>query len=355
LADADLQLWKRIVRPVAGETLGVRALAVVVESVRGPVLAEPSFAVVPQRFGLPPHPWELAASLRIRGDLDGALWRAPTLVITHFHYDHMMAPETRPFEFYQPGIRARLYAGKEMFVRSLAPPINFMQRRRGQELLAAFPEARQADGLQLDWIRFSAPLPHGSHGARQGWVLGCCIETPAGRFAFGSDSQLMSDEAYQWLVACEPAVVMTSGPPLFRSAGREGGGGDPCGHRSDDPLTSIADRTVRDGLRRLIDLARQVRFVIVDHHMARSRNFAAVLDACSRKAGRKIYSVADWLGRPVLPLEAYRKHLHRREPIKPVWYDELQAGSESVLEDLRERSGRLDEVARWLQEASSTG
>ena len=93
MIDESRESWMRVVVPLAAETLGGRSMAVLVESVARPVVLEPSFAVHPERFDLPPHPWELAAARRARGTPEAAIEQAAALVVSHFHYDHMMAGE----------------------------------------------------------------------------------------------------------------------------------------------------------------------------------------------------------------------------------------------------------------------
>jgi predicted metallo-beta-lactamase superfamily hydrolase len=340
--------WMRAVVPLAAETLGVRSSAVLVESIGGRVLLEPSFAVHPERFDLPPHPWELAAGWRARQALDAGIEQAATLIISHFHFDHMMAPEARPFEFYEPGIRRRLYAGKRILARSIVNPINAAQRERAKELVAAFPDIVPADGLMEDRIRFSGPIQHGEPGSKQGWTLCYCIETPAGRLAHGTDTQLMNDDALRWLLDCRPDVVVTSGPPLWLAARRSGKAG--FAPKDVDPIDDITDKRVRTGLDRLIELARNVEYVVVDHHMARSEDFGAVLGACSERAGRRIYCVADWLGKPRLPLEAWRRQLHQLEPVPQNWYSEFAAGDGEIHQDLIQRSERLAQVLGLLEQ-----
>jgi len=350
LSTSELESLKRLVRPLAAETLGVRSLAVYIESVAGPVLLDPSFAVVPRRFGLPPHPWEIAAAWVARTRLGQACESAETLVVTHFHYDHMMAPERRPFEFYEPATRTRCYSERKLLVRSVSEPINFRQMQRGKELLRQFPDAVQADGLDLGWIRFSGPIPHGPVGSKQGWTFCCCVQTTAGPVAFGDDTQLMTDESLDWLLSCEPKLAITSGPALLRASA--GGQAGPSGSDG-DPIEQIADPSMLKGLERLVKLAQQVPAVIVDHHMARSKNFPAVLRACSARAGRKIYSVAEWLDEPLLLLEAYRKFLHKAEPVHPEWYKRFDAGDSEILDECRDMAGRLDRVAALIASESA--
>ncbi len=204
-----------------------------------------------------------------------------------------------------------------------------------------------ADGLTEDWIRFSGPIAHGQPGAKQGWTLCYCVETPAGRLACGNDTQLMNDQALAWLLDCEPDFVMTSGPPLWLAARRSGTAG--LAPKGVDPIDDITDRQVRAGLDRLIELARRVEIVVVDHHMARSEDFEAVLEACSQRAGRRIYSVADWLSKPKMQMEAWRRQLHSIEPVPPGWYEDFRAGAPDVRREIAQRSEKIENVPCLLE------
>ena len=49
------------VLPIASDSLGVRSLATYVETRDVKILIDPSAALGPSRYGLPPHPHEISA------------------------------------------------------------------------------------------------------------------------------------------------------------------------------------------------------------------------------------------------------------------------------------------------------
>ncbi len=77
--------------------------------------------------------------------------------------------------------------------------------------------------------------------------------------------------------------MITSGPPLWLATRRSGKAGAKIDPAKVDPIDGMTDKRVQAGLGRLIELAKNVGVVVVDHHMARGDIvYGAVCDAVSR-------------------------------------------------------------------------
>jgi len=323
LARDDPAQARRRVRILAAESLGVRGLAVCIETAGRTILIDPSFSLVPRRFRRPPHAIEVAAAWRARQRLDHARRRAGTIVLSHYHYDHLIPPEHRPFEFCTPELRRRFYSGVRLLVRSAAGKINPAQQRRARELFEAFEHVEQVDGRCLEDIEFSGPIPHGARGSKQGYVIACRIACEGLRIGYGSDSQCLTDELLEWFARRPVDVLIVSGPPLYHP--------------------QVPDPIKREGLARLERLAACVPQLVVDHHVARSPDFERILERLSQACGRRVFCAASWNGQPIRLLEATRKQLHDRWPVGAGWYRAVEQGEQDVLDHVRRMAQRLDD------------
>ncbi|HHH80168.1 MAG TPA: MBL fold metallo-hydrolase, partial [Thermoplasmatales archaeon] len=88
--------------PVASDSLGVRSMATYVETKDCKIFIDPSAALGPSRYGLPPHPVELEMLDETKKRIAEIAKGCDVLVISHYHYDH-----------YDPS--AGFYDGKKVF------------------------------------------------------------------------------------------------------------------------------------------------------------------------------------------------------------------------------------------------
>ncbi len=315
---------RRRVRILAAESLGVRGLAVRIDGAEGSVLIDPSFSLVPRRFNRPPHPFEVAAAWRCRQRLDEARRRSITIVLSHYHYDHLIPPEHRPLEFCTRELRGRFYQARRLLVRNASGQINTSQRRRARQLLDEFPGAEQVDGQRFGTLEFSPPVPHGQPGSSQGYVMLCTAGYDGVRVGYGSDTQCLNDEVVEWFAGRAIDVLIISGPPLYHP--------------------QVGEQIKREGLARLERLAEGVPLLVVDHHMARAPNCEQVLDGLSQKCGRQVFCAATWNGEPIRLLEAARKHLHRRWPVDHEWYGAVERAEDQAMRHVRQTARRLDDL-----------
>lgn len=75
------------ITPLASESLGVRSLAVFVETPDIKLLLDAGASLAP-RFGKLPHPLEYKALKAAREKIRRYAQRADLITITHYHFDH---------------------------------------------------------------------------------------------------------------------------------------------------------------------------------------------------------------------------------------------------------------------------
>jgi uncharacterized protein len=195
--------------PLAFESLGVRGMATSVDAgVR--VLIDPSAALGPIRYGLPPHRLEIEALAEAKHNIREAALGSEVFVITHYHFDHHDPGET-------------FYGNKTVLAKDITNKINKSQTERGKFFAQQMPEdcdLRYADGKTFTFdgvtVSFSPPVPHGPEGINLGYVIMCKVECGDEVLVHTSDVQgPVSDEAADWIIKAAPDLLIVDGPPTY--------------------------------------------------------------------------------------------------------------------------------------------
>ncbi|MEM0486949.1 MAG: MBL fold metallo-hydrolase [Sulfolobales archaeon] len=275
--------------PIAFDSLGVRSMATVVRTKNAKIIIDPSAALAPVRFGLPPHQLELESLKEYTSKIGAELADSDVVVVTHYHYDH-----------HDPGFRipTDLYASKLVLVKDPAKNINFSQRIRASKFLkklkAVEAKVQVVDGqvVQLGDVKliFSAPVPHGN-STRLGYVLMVRIEEGEEVVSYSSDVEGPLEE-YVIDFMCGSRVAIVDGPPTYL-VGRA--------YMKED-----IDRAKRN----LAALSKCVEVLIVDHHLMRDLSCSEFLKEISTISNRVPISAAEFLGLKPNLLEARRRELY---------------------------------------------
>ncbi len=290
-------------RIIAADSMGIRSIATVVEACGYTVGIDLGASIAPRRYSLPPHPRELK---RLEEALEASrrwILESHVVVVTHYHYDHYMRDEPD------------LYRGKTLLVKDIGRDINRSQAIRGYRFLVKSglrDSARvlPSDGRQFDFgplrIELSRPVWHGEEGTRLGKVLMARVICEGEALIFASDVQgPASSEALasllEWATP-RPRLLVISGPPTYLSGYRVSAGSVEKG---------------LEGLKRLIADVRP-ETLVVDHHFARDKGFMGVVEelrSLAREAGLpvRVVTAAEYMGRPLEPLEALRRELWKGE------------------------------------------
>ncbi len=253
------------------------------------IFVDPSAALAPVRYGLPPHRLELDALEDSIHRVESELKDADIVVVTHYHYDH-----------HDPGFKipAERYSSKLVLVKDPLRNINVSQRIRASRFLrvlrAAGARVQVADGQKVrvgrTEVTFSVPIPHGNT-TKLGYVLMLRVEEGGDSVGYSSDVEGPLDGRVVDFL-CGSRITIVDGPPTYL-VGRA--------YTRED-----VDRAV-DNLARL---SRCVEVLVVDHHLMRDLNYPALFVRVSELSGRQPISAAELLGRQPSLLEARRRELY---------------------------------------------
>jgi len=86
------------IRILGAESLGVRGLSCVVEVENRKIVIDPGLALGYQRYGLLPHPAQVAVGEQVRRRIITELKDATDVVMSHFHGDHVPLPNANPYQ-----------------------------------------------------------------------------------------------------------------------------------------------------------------------------------------------------------------------------------------------------------------
>ena len=296
--------------PIAAESLGVRSMCTYVETPDVKVLLDAGVSLCPNRYGLPPHPLEFKAIIESRKKIAEAAEKAEVVTVSHYHFDH----HTPSYEDWlcnwteKDETARQIYQDKIVLIKNPKEKINFSQRRRGwvfQKTGGKYAKKLEiADDKSFNFgetrIKFSEPVFHGSEDSALGWVLMTTIEFKDEKFLMAPDVQgPMTSQTLKLILREKPQLLMIGGPPLYLA-----------GFRVDEKL-------VQTGLENLGRIAELVPCTILEHHVLREENWrekTVNVFKKAQKAGNRILTAAEYLGKENVLLEASRKKLFSEWP-----------------------------------------
>ncbi|MCC6016178.1 MAG: hypothetical protein LM582_03935 [Desulfurococcaceae archaeon] len=288
------------VKFVAFESLGVRSQALFIQLKNANIFIDPSAALAPRRFGLPPHIYEVEKLLDIFNTIENYLRDSDIVIHTHYHYDH-----------HDPGrfLDIDLYRGKIVYLKDPQNYINISQKIRASRFIKMLKNKAEdiliADGRkessQYFSISFSTPLPHGESD-KLGYVVSVCIEEKDDTLLFTSDIEGGPLDIHRNLLSfCKPRIAVIDGPPTYL-----------VGYRySDKSLKSSISFILK-----FLELE-PLEVLVLDHHLCRDLNYfegiSEVIDK-ARSLNKEVKTAAEAIGLKPLLLEAMRRELYREKP-----------------------------------------
>jgi hypothetical protein len=292
--------------PLAAESFGVRSMCAYVETPDVKILLDAGVSLCPNRFRLPPHPIEFKAIDEARRKIAAAAEKAEIVTLSHYHFDH----HTPSYEDWLCNWTAKtetakqIYEGKTVLIKNPKEKINSSQRRRGwmfQKTGGKYAEKLEiADGKTFIFgkdtkAKFSEPVFHGPENSFLGWVLMTTIEYQGEKFMFAPDIQgPMSTQTLAIINKEKPQLIMMGGPPLYLAQFK------------------VNEDQIHVALNNLEKVAETIPCTILEHHILRDENWREktknVFEA-TWKAGCKIVTAAEFLGKENAFLEAMRKRL----------------------------------------------
>jgi predicted metallo-beta-lactamase superfamily hydrolase len=167
-----------------------------------------------------------------------------------------------------------------------------------------------AEGKNDGAMAFSESVSHGQANNRFGKVMMTKITEVGQTFVHASDIQLLNREAVLQILDWHPDIVLASGPPLY--------------------LLRLSEDRRKTAWENALSLSRAVNILILDHHMTRSEEGIDWVKHLSVETGKRVVCAADYMKKPRLLLEAWRKQLYKDMPVPKSWHRDYALGKVGV-------------------------
>ena len=294
---------------IGTESLGVRGLCCFVTTAKQRILIDPGIALGYNRYGLLPHPFQVAVDERIQKTIIQRWSEATDIVISHFHGDHIPLVDANPYQF-----NIKKITGLNLDVRIWAKDLSHLhpiEEKRVESLSAILKnDLTSAGGTKQGVITFSGPVSHGGKRNNPQTVMMTRIEEDR-VFVHTSDTQLLDDEAISQILDWEPDIVLADGPPLYMP-------------------NKLSKEQAKRAWRNAKRLSREVGTLILDHHLMRDYTGLKWLKWLSSETGNNVICGADFMKQPRMLLEARRKSLYRDMPVPAGWHEAYGKGRVST-------------------------
>jgi len=286
------------------ESLGVRGLCCFVRTGNQKILIDPGIALGYTRYGLLPHPLQVAVDERIQKSIRKAWSEATDIVISHFHGDHIPLADANPYQF---DIKKVTGLNTQVRIWTKDPShLSPVEKKRAESLsIILKKELISAEGKGRGGMVFSKPVPHGVAEANSITVMMTKIEEE-GIFVHASDIQLLNDEAISQILSWKPDIVIAGGPPLY--------------------LYRLSENQIRRAWNNAKRLSGKVDTLILDHHLIRSYKGLQWLKRLSSETGKRVMCGADFMRKPRMLLEAKRQRLYKDLPVPEGWHEAYAKG-----------------------------
>ena len=295
---------------LGAESLGVRGLSCVVEIENRTIVIDPGLALGYRRYGLFPHPAQVAVGEQVRRRIIAELKDATDVVMSHFHGDHVPLPDANPYQLEAQQV-APLCRTVRFWAKGPAGLSHNMLRRKKSLCTVLGRDLPNAEGQGDGPLAFSLPVPHGERNGRLGTVMMTRIEDEDTVFVHASDIQLLDGKAVSLILDWQPDIVLAGGPPLY--------------------LRRFSSKRRWGAWRNARQLARHVDTLILDHHLLRCEEGLSWLDRLSSETGHRVICAADFMGRPRCLLEARREQLYDVMPVPEGWHEAYAHGDADTL------------------------
>jgi len=273
--------------PIASESLGVRSMATYVETKDCKILIDPSAALGPKRYGLPPHEKELKALRKAKEKISEIAKKCDILTISHYHYDHYDPDEA-------------FYKGKKVFLKDISKNINKSQKQRGTEFkkkidktcdLTYCDDSKHKIGVTT--LIFSPPFFHGPENVRLGYVIMTTVKDDEKTILHASDVQgPVTKNAKDYIIYQNPDLLVLDGPPT-----------NMLGFRFSKKNLQIASNNIKEIIKKINCQ------IIIDHHLIRDPKYKEKFPEPYQTNIKNVKTFAEYLGKENNTLEANRKIL----------------------------------------------
>ena len=275
------------VLPIASDSLGVRSMATFVATKDCKIIIDPSAALGPKRYGLPPSKQEIEALEKIKSEITVTAEKCNIIVISHYHYDH-----------YDPN--EGFYEGKMVFAKDINRNINKSQQKRGTDFkkivedycnLIYCDDSKHSIGNTE--LIFSPPFFHGPENVGLGYVIMTTIDNGEKRILHASDVQgPVTKSAKEYIISQKPDLLIMDGPPTIFLGWK------------------FSMKNLQDAAENLIEIKEKLDCdILLDHHLLRDLNYKETFPWPYQSGGKKVKTFAEYLGKENNTLESHRKKL----------------------------------------------
>ena len=269
------------------------------------IVIDPGLALGYRRYGLLPHPVQVAVGEQVRQEIVAALKDATDVVISHFHGDHIPLPHANPYQL-KAQQAAPLCQRVQLWAKGPKGLSHNMVRRRESLCKVLGRDLPNAEEQRDGPMAFSQPVAHGERHSKRGMVMMTRIEDEDGVFVHASDIQLLDGEAVSLILAWRPNIVLAGGPPLY--------------------LPWLSSRQRKRAWDNALGLAHRVDTLILDHHLLRCKEGLSWLGRLSSETGHRVICGADFMECPRHLLEAQRRQLYAEMPVPEGWHEAYAQG-----------------------------
>jgi len=275
------------INPIVSDSLGVRSMATLVETNDCNILIDPSAALGPKRYGLPPHPKEQNQLKSVKNKIHEIAKKCDILTISHYHYDHYDPDET-------------FYPEKKVFAKDIKQDINKSQQKRGKDFKEKIKDTCEliySDNTKHKIgnteIIFSPPFFHGPENVRLGYVIMTTIKEKEKTLLHASDVQgPITSDAKDYILNQKPDLLIMDGPPTIFLGWK------------------FSMKNLQDASDNLVEIIQKLDCdIILDHHLLRDIKYKEKFPEPYEIGGIKLKTFAEYLGKKNNTLESHRKKL----------------------------------------------
>lgn len=289
---------------IGTESFGVRGMCCFVETKSRKILIDPGIALGYTRYGLLPHPYQVAVDEEIQKKIIKKWSEATDIVISHFHGDHVPLADANPYQLdlkkligINPGVR--------IWSKALSH-LSLTERKRAESFSSILnKDLIEAEGKKDRILVFSKQVPHGDKDNAVTVMMTKIEEDHV--FVHASDIQLLNSESVLKIIEWKPGIVFVGGPPLYLS-GR------------------ISKKQIDKARSNAIKLSQNIDVLIIDHHLMRSTEGEIWLEHLNSNTEKKIICGADFMEKPRKLLEARRRSLYEDMPVAENWHEMYSEG-----------------------------
>ena len=290
---------------VGTESLGVRGLCCFVRTEKRGILIDPGVALGYTRYGLLPHPFQVAVAEKVQEKIVERWSEATDIVISHFHGDHVPLVDANPYQLDIERVRG-LNPNVTIWSKTL-PHLSPLEMKRADSLSSVLGNREiEAEGKKDGAITFSRAVFHGDKDDTAVTVMMTRIEGDD-VFVHASDIQLLNTEAVSQILDWMPQTLLVGGPPLYLSK-----------RLSKNQMDKAWNNAVR--------ICREVDTPILDHHLMRDLEGVKWIERLSLETGKRVMCGADFMKKPRTLLEAGRKRSYEDMPVPAEWHEKYAKG-----------------------------